>query len=105
MALIGRSRACPFDLHVLLPIPADILRRGPTDPESLDWLARHWGTRDDLRKFVERPNPSIGPRLPADHTVLDYGFFTSGDTPHAAINQIGASWPTLRFVLAPRPPD
>jgi hypothetical protein len=26
-ALIGRSRACPFDLHVLLPIPAEILRR------------------------------------------------------------------------------
>ena len=28
-ALIGQSRACPFDLRVLLPIPAEILQRGP----------------------------------------------------------------------------
>jgi len=102
-ALIGQSRACPFDLHVLLPVPADILRRGATDQKSLDWLARHWGTRDDPRKIVERPNPSAGRRLPAGHTVNSYGFFTSGDTPDAAIVDLGQRWPTLRFVLMPRP--
>jgi hypothetical protein len=105
MALIGHSRACPFDLHVLLPIPADILRRGPTDPASLEWLATHWGTSDDLRKIVERPNPSAGRRLPAGHGVIAYGFFTSGDTPHAAIDALGTRWPALRFVLTPRPAD
>ena len=26
-ALVGRSRACPFDLHMLLPVPATILFR------------------------------------------------------------------------------
>jgi hypothetical protein len=104
-ALIGHSRACPFDLHVLLPIPAETLRRGPDDPLSLAWLATHWGTRDPLRKTVERPNPSPGRRLPADHSVIAYGFFTSGDTPHAAIATIGARWPALRFVLTPRPAD
>ena len=103
-ALIGRSRACPFDLHVLLPVPDEILRRGPTDPSSLAWLARHWGTRDGLRKIVERPNPSAGRRLPSGHAVISYGFFTSGDTPRAAIDQLGARWPALRFVLTPRPP-
>jgi hypothetical protein len=104
-ALIGRGRACPFYLHVLLPIPPEILRRGPTDPESLAWLAKHWGTRDDLRKIVERPNPSPERRLPSGHALISYGFFTSGETPRAAIGQLGARWPALRFVLTPRPPD
>ena len=102
-ALIGHSRACPFDLQVVLPIPAEILRRGPTDPESLDWLATHWGTSDDFRKVVERPNPSAGRRLPSGHTVISYGFFTSGETLHAAIDRLGARWPALRFTLTPRP--
>jgi hypothetical protein len=102
-ALIGQSRACPLDLHVLLPIPEEVLQRGPTDPTSLAWLARHWGTRDDLRKIVERPNPSPGRRLPAGHAAISYGFFTAGETPRAAIDQLGARWPALRFALTPRP--
>jgi len=103
VALIGQSRACPFGLHVLLPIPAEILRRGPTDQESLDWLARNWGTPDALRKIVARPNPSAGRRLPSGHAVISYGFFTAGETPRAAVDQLGARWPALRFVLTPRP--
>jgi hypothetical protein len=105
VALIGQSRACPFDLHVLLPIPVEALQRGPTDPKSLDWLARHWGTRDALRKIVARPNPSAGRRLPAGHVVISYGFFTYGETPRAAIDQLTARWPALRFALTPRPAD
>jgi hypothetical protein len=102
-ALIGRSRACPFDLHVLLPVPGEILQRGPTDPVSLAWLARHWGARDELHKIAERPNPSVGRRLPAGHTVISYGFFTSGETPRPAIDQLGARWTAVRFALTPRP--
>jgi hypothetical protein len=102
-ALIGQSRACPLDLHVLLPIPEEVLQRGPTDPTSLAWLARHWGTRDDLRKIVERPNPSPGRRLPAGHAAISFGLFTAGETPRAAIDQLGARWPALRFALTPRP--
>jgi hypothetical protein len=105
VALIGHSLACPFDLHVLLPIPAEVLRRGPTDPATLDWLAKHWGTRDPPRKIVERPNPSAGRRLPAGHAVISYGFFTSGETPRAAIATLGAGWSILRFALTPRPAD
>jgi hypothetical protein len=102
-ALIGHSRACPFDLQVLLPVPLDILRCGPTDPVSLDWLATHWGTRDAPRKIVERPNPSPERRLPAGHAVISYAFFTSGDTPQAAIMTLGARWSALRLTLTPRP--
>jgi hypothetical protein len=105
VALIGRSRACPFDMQVLLPIPAAILRRGATDPVSLEWLAKHWGTRDAPRNIVARPNPSPGRRLPAGHGVIGYGFFTAGDTPRAAVATIGTRWPALRFVLTPRPAD
>ena len=104
-ALIGQSHACPFDLHVLLPIPSEILQRGPTDPKSLDWLARHWGTRDALRKIVARPNSSAGRRLPSGHVVISYGFFTSGETPRAAIDQLTTRWPILRIVLTPLPAD
>jgi hypothetical protein len=102
-ALVGQSRACPLDLHVLLPIPEEILQLGPTDQKSLAWLTRHWGTRDALRKIVERPNPSSGLRLPAGHAVISHGFFTAGETPRVAIDQFGARWPALRFVLTPRP--
>jgi hypothetical protein len=37
---VGRSRACPFDLQALVPVPETILRRGPDDPFSLGWLWR-----------------------------------------------------------------
>ena len=102
-ALIGQSRACPLDLHGLLPVPAAILRRGPTDPDALDWLFRHWGVRDELRKTVVRDNPSAGRRLPSGHGVVSFGFFTTGDTPETAIAALRTRWPTLRFVLTPRP--
>ena len=42
-ALVGRSAACPFDLHALLPVPPAILLLGPTHPTALSWLAAHWG--------------------------------------------------------------
>ena len=33
-ALLGRSQACPFDLHTLLPVPAAILQLGPSHPDG-----------------------------------------------------------------------
>ncbi len=35
VALAGRSWACPFDLHTLLPVPDGILQHGPTHPAAL----------------------------------------------------------------------
>jgi hypothetical protein len=103
--LVGVSRACPFDLHSLLPVPADILIYELTHPKAQAWLQAQWGLSDAPRQVVLRPQATAGKRLPAGHAVLGYGFFTTGDTPHAAVVKIAAGWPDLRFVLQPRPAD
>ena len=77
----------------------------PPIPTARSWLAAHWGITDRLRQVVARPQPGIGRRLAKNHTAIGYGFFTDGETPHAAIAQLGARWPALRFVLVPRPDD
>jgi hypothetical protein len=104
-ARVGRSQACPFDLHTLLPVPAAVLDLGPSHPDAQTWLAKHWGITDTPRQVTERHGAKAGRRLPAGHTVVGYSFFTAGETPHAAIAQLGSRWPTLRFVLRPRPLD
>jgi hypothetical protein len=105
LSRIGRSRICPFDLHVLLPVPAAILDLGPHDPAALAWLATHWGTTDRLRQVVARPCPGVGRRRPHGHEAVGYGFFTQDETPRAAIAGLTHRWPALGFVLRPRPPD
>jgi hypothetical protein len=47
------SRAVPFDLHALLPVPGEVLRLGPDDPASLRWMWRNWGTTWTLRRLEE----------------------------------------------------
>jgi hypothetical protein len=105
VARVGRSRACPLDLHALLPVPDAILALGPTDSAALAWLTTHWGTTDRLRQVVERPEPGIGRRLPRGHHVIGYGFFTLGETPHATIAALAPRWPALSFRLRPLAPD
>lgn len=102
-AVFGHSSACPFDLHILLPIPESILHQGSMHPSALAWTKRHWGVGDTLRHVVRLFAPRPGRRLPKEHGVLGYGFFTSGDTPHAAIAQLAPRWPTLSLTLQPRP--
>ena len=102
-ALVGRSRACPFDLHTLLPVPLPILQQGPTHPAVLAWLTQHWGVSDGLRQVSELSDPRPGCRLPKGHAVLGYGFFTGAETPHVAVAQLAPRWPGLRLVLQVRP--
>ena len=102
-ALIGTSRACPLDLHTLLPIPVPLLERGPKHSSALAWLMANWGTTDGLRQVAERTKPSAGRRLPGGHAVVGYGFFTAGDSPSAAVTQLERRWPGLRMALKPRP--
>jgi hypothetical protein len=104
-ALLGRSRACPCDLHALLPVPAAILALGPTHSDAEAWLTAHWGVTDSPRQVAERPGATAGRRLPRGHRVIGYSFFTAGETPHAAIAALGRRWPALRFTLQPRPAD
>jgi len=102
-ALVGRSRACPFDLHTLLPVPDAILQLGPNHPQASAWLLENWGTADTLRHVAWRPDARPGRRLSRDHAVIGYGFFTAGDTPHAAVSALAVHWPALRFALQLRP--
>jgi hypothetical protein len=102
-ARVGHSRACPFDLHTLLPVPTDILQLGPSHPRSLAWMAAHWGVTDGLRKVTRREGATMGRRLPVGQAVAGYSFFTISETPDAAIVQLGVAWPALRFVLLLRP--
>jgi hypothetical protein len=103
--LVGVSQACPFDLHSLLPVPAAILDNELSHPTAQAWLRETWGLSDAPRQVVVRPQATAGKRLPAGHAVLGYGFFTRGETPHAAIARIAALWSDLRFVLQPQPAD
>jgi hypothetical protein len=100
---VGRSFACPFDLHALLPVPAWILQRGPMHPDARAWLSAHWGITDRLRQVGVRDNASTGRRLKRGHAVIGYGFFTDGETPQPAIDACTQRWPALRFWLQPRP--
>jgi hypothetical protein len=105
VARLRDSLACPFDLHRLLPVPDSILQLGPAHPDALAWLAREGGIADRLRQVVVRANATAGRRLPRGHTVVSYGFFTAGDTPHAAVSRLAARWPALRLIVQPRPAD
>ena len=102
-ALVGQSRACPFDLQVLLPVPELILRLGPAHPAALAWLTAHCVTTDRLRQVAVREKATAGRRLPRGHSVIGYGFFTYGQTPLAAVTTLAARWPALRLALVPRP--
>ena len=81
-------------------MPAAILALGPSHPAALAWLSVHWGTTDRLRQVAER---TPGRRLPQGHVAVGYGFFTAGETPHAAIDRLALDWPDPRFTLQPRP--
>lgn len=105
-ASVGVSRACPFDLHALLPVPEAVLELGPTHLEALAWLREHWGTTDAPRRVAALEEPGPGRRLPRGHTVVGYGFYTAaGEAPFAAVVRLGARWPALHFALRSPPAD
>jgi hypothetical protein len=104
-ARVGCSRACPFDLHSLLPVPMTILALGSSHPAALAWLTAHWGITDSPRQVAERPGATAGRRLPRGHQVVGYSFFTARETPQAAIAELGRRWSALRFDLQPRSLD
>jgi hypothetical protein len=95
----GRSRACPFDLHALVPVPASILRLGPDAAASIAWLRAHWGVVRALR-HVQRRAEQPDRRL--RHSArLRYEFWSADWTPWAAFVAIGKAWPTLVVDVRP----
>lgn len=100
---VGRSRACPLDLHSLVPIPADILALGPDHPDALSWLWQHWGTTEGLRHVVPEPagKGALLPDPAASEQAWRVSFWSADWTPWRAIARIRADWPALRFDVAP----
>jgi hypothetical protein len=99
---VGRSTACPFDLHALLPVPGDILRLGPDDPQALAWLWINWGTTEALRLvgLTIPPPGEAGDRSPGDAAVR-VEFWSADWTPWRALMTLRVQWPALRFRVRP----
>jgi hypothetical protein len=101
-ARVGRSRACPFDLHALLPVPDAILRLGPDHPDALVWLWQHWGTTEALRHVAEDPDAAGDPRRPAaGEAVFRVEFWSADWTPWRALLRLREVWPALCFDIRP----
>jgi hypothetical protein len=95
VARVGRSSACPFDLHALVPVPADLLRLGPDHPDAMAWLWTHWGTTQALRHVVGAQGPVTrgqGWRV---------RFWAADWTPWRAVATVRAGWPALQIDVRP----
>jgi hypothetical protein len=86
-SLVGVSRACPFDLHRLVPVPFAILRLGADHPDALAWLWENWGTTWALRHVSPLAMPG----------AFGVGFWSADWSPWPALRRIQADWPSLRF--------
>jgi hypothetical protein len=101
-ARAGASRACPLDLHRLLPVPARLLRLGPDHAEARAWLWSHWGTLQALRQVVALPVPRPGRPARRDPGLLWLGFWSADWTPWPALLALRQRGPGLRIALQPR---
>lgn len=90
---VGHSRACPFDLHSLLPLPDDILSLGPDHPDTLAWLWAAWGTTDALRHVTRRSAST--------QTRLSLSLWSADWTPWQALQTLRTDWPDLSLALRP----
>ncbi len=97
----AHSRACPFDLHRLLPVPARLLRLGPDHPETRAWLWAEWGTTQALRHVVELPVLGRGQPGRRDPALFWVGFWSADWTPWRAFLTLRARWPGLRISVRP----
>lgn len=105
VARVGASRACPFDLHALVPVPDTVLRLGPDDPIALAWLWEHWGTTHALRHVAEdvaaRPEAERRSVLAAGQDALHVAFWSADWTPWRALKAVAGRWPGLCFDVRP----
>ena len=101
VAQVGRSRACPFDLHTLQPVPASILGLGPDHPRALAWLWQHWGTTQTLRHVDVLDVPREPEAVVTGQAVLRLGFWAADWTPWRALAALAADWPQLRLEARP----
>jgi hypothetical protein len=110
LAQLGRGgRACPFDLHALLPVPHKVLALGPDHPDALAWLWAHWGTTRGLRRVEVTLAPQSRKRRPPEDIAvpepgqgtLHLGFWSADWTPWRALARLAELWPALHFQVCP----
>jgi hypothetical protein len=103
LGLVGHSRACPFDLQVLVPVPDEVLRLGSDDGAAIDWLWAHWGTTQALRHVVDEPvRPAARRGEPvAESPAMTLSFWSADWSPWRALEEIRSRWPALSFTLRP----
>jgi hypothetical protein len=103
LARAGRSRACPFDLHQLVPVPEAVLQLGPDHSNAVRWLWEHWGTTEMLRGVQEDRYATLGRHsvLRHDPGVLHLSFWSADWTPWRALAAVAGRWPALRFDTQP----
>jgi hypothetical protein len=101
LARVGISRACPFDLHALLPVPSEILVLGPDDPAAELWLWTHWGTTQALRHVELAASPRRRTAVAAGRTTLGIRFWSADWTPWRAVQGLAKRWPAVRFTVQP----
>ena len=101
VARVGQSRACPLDLHALLPVPPGILRLGPDHQDALAWLWTHWGTTDSLRHVTVEPALALRTPLPPEIATLRISLWSADWTPWRALAAVRARWPMLCFDIRP----
>ncbi len=102
-ARVGRSQACPLDLHALLPVPTETLLLGPDEPRALAWLWEYWGTTEALRYFAEEVErvEANGAGGDGSESYLRVSFCPADWTPWRALRHLRFAWPTLRFEVRP----
>jgi len=91
LSRVATCRACPFDLHRLLPVPPDILRLGDDHPRALAWLWQYWGTTWPLRRVETLP----------DTAAFRVRFWSADWTPWPALTHLRSHWPHLHLVARP----
>jgi hypothetical protein len=104
VARVGHSRACLFDLHSLVPVPAELLELGPDHPDALLWLWENWGTTHPLRHVSIDATPDRWqgrPPVPEAETRWRLQFWSADWTPWRALQTIKTAWPSLHFDLQP----
>jgi hypothetical protein len=95
----AENRSCPFDLHALVPVPPDLLERGPEDAICVTWLRTHWGVLQALRHV--RPVPSSSRKLRGKKERMAIEFWSADWTPWPAIAAIRERFPGLTFAVTP----
>jgi hypothetical protein len=97
---VGISRACPFDLHSLVPAPASILQLPEDDPRAKAWMWGHWSTTWPLRYVERRPlSEKEVAALPEGHMTFRVAFWSADWTPWQALKVIVRRWPGLTMQI------